>query len=158
MSLERAKEYLSKYGLEDRIMEFPVSSATVEEAAKALNCKEEDIVKTLSFIVNDKPILIAVSGNMKIDNKKFKEEFHIKAKMIPFDDVERLTGHAVGGVCPFGVNDDVDIYLDESLKKLDVVYPASGSSNSAARLTVDELEKVTDYVKWVDVCKEMWEL
>lgn len=155
MSLERAKEYLSKYGLEDRIMEFPVSSATVEEAAKALNCKEEDIVKTLSFIVNDKPILIAVSGNMKIDNKKFKEEFHIKAKMIPFDDVERLTGHAVGGVCPFGVNDDVDIYLDESLKKLDVVYPASGSSNSAARLTVDELEKVTDYVKWVDVCKEM---
>ncbi len=155
MSLERAKEYLSKYGLEDRIMEFPVSSATVEEAAKALNCKEEDIVKTLSFIVNDKPILIAVSGNMKIDNKKFKEEFHIKAKMIPFDDVERLTGHAVGGVCPFGVNDDVDIYLDESLKKLDVVYPASGSSNSAVRLTVDELEKVTDYVKWVDVCKEM---
>mgnify|MGYP002673714966 FL=1 len=155
MSLERAKEYLSKYGLEDRIMEFPVSSATVEEAAKALNCKEEDIIKTLSFIVNDKPILIAVSGNMKIDNKKFKEEFHIKAKMIPFDDVERLTGHAVGGVCPFGVNDDVDIYLDESLKKLDVVYPASGSSNSAARLTVDELEKVTDYVKWVDVCKEM---
>lgn len=155
MSLERAKEYLSKYGLEDRIMEFPVSSATVEEAAKALNCKEEDIVKTLSFIVNDKPILIAVSENMKIDNKKFKEEFHIKAKMIPFDDVERLTGHAVGGVCPFGVNDDVDIYLDESLKKLDVVYPASGSSNSAARLTVDELEKVTDYVKWVDVCKEM---
>ena len=87
MSLERAKEYLSKYGLEDRIMEFPISSATVEEAAKALNCKEEDIVKTLSFIVNDKPILIAVSGNMKIDNKKFKEEFHIKAKMIPFDDV-----------------------------------------------------------------------
>ncbi len=155
MSLERAKEYLSKYGLEDRIMEFPVSSATVEEAAKVLNCKEEDIVKTLSFIVNDKPILIAVSGNMKIDNKKFKEEFHIKAKMIPFDDVERLTGHAVGGVCPFGVNDDVDIYLDESLKKLDVVYPASGSSNSAARLTVDELEKVTDCVKWVDVCKEM---
>lgn len=155
MSLERAKEYLSKYGLEDRIMEFPVSSATVEEAAKALNCKEEDIVKTLSFIVNDKPILIAVSGNMKIDNKKFKEEFHIKAKMIPFDDVERLTGHAVGGVCPFRVNDDVDIYLDESLKKLDVVYPASGSSNSAARLTVDELEKVTDYVKWVDVCKKM---
>lgn len=155
MSLERAKEYLSKYGLEDRIMEFPISSATVEEAAKALNCKEEDIVKTLSFIVNDKPILIAVSGNMKIDNKKFKEEFHIKAKMIPFDDVERLTGHAVGGVCPFGVNDDVDIYLDESLKKLDVVYPASGSSNSAARLTVDELKKVTDYVKWVDVCKEM---
>lgn len=155
MSLERAKEYLSKYGLEDRIMEFPVSSATVEEAAKALNCKEEDIIKTLSFIVNDKPILIAVSGNMKIDNKKFKEEFHIKAKMIPFDDVERLTGHAVGGVCPFGVNDDVDIYLDESLKKLDVVYLASGSSNSAARLTVDELEKVTDYVKWVDVCKEM---
>lgn len=155
MSLERAKEYLSKYGLEDRIMEFLVSSATVEEAAKALNCKEKDIIKTLSFIVNDKPILIAVSGNMKIDNKKFKEEFHIKAKMIPFDDVERLTGHAVGGVCPFGVNDDVDIYLDESLKKLDVVYPASGSSNSAARLTVDELEKVTDYVKWVDVCKEM---
>ena len=153
MSLEKAKEYLKKYGLEDKIMEFPVSSATVEEAAKAINCKEEEIVKTLSFIVDYKPILIAVAGDTKIDNSKYKAEFHTKAKMIPFDIVEKLIGHAVGGVCPFGVNENVDVYLDDSLKRFKIVYPACGSSNSAVRLSLDELEKTSNFKKWIDVCK-----
>lgn len=153
MSLVKAKEYLQKYGLEDKIMEFSVSSATVEEAAKAINCKEEEIVKTLSFIVEDKPILIAVAGDSKIDNSKFKSEFHTKAKMIPFENVEELIGHAVGGVCPFGINENIDVYLDNSLKRFTIVYPACGSSNSAVKLTLDELEKTSNYKKWIDVCK-----
>ena len=118
MSLLKVKEYLKKYNLEERIMEFPVTSATVKDAALALKCSEEEIVKTLSFMVDDKPILIAVAGDYKIDNSKFKAEFHTKAKMIPSDLVENLIGHAVGGVCPFGVKEDVDIYLDISLKNL----------------------------------------
>ena len=153
MSLEKAKKHLQKYGLENKIMEFSVSSATVEEAAKAIHCKEEEIAKTLSFLVNDKPILIVVAGDSKIDNSKYKSEFHTKAKMIPFDQVEELTGHKVGGVCPFGANENVDIYLDESLKRFKVIYPACGSSNSAVKLTISELEKTSNYKKWVDVCK-----
>lgn len=137
MSLEKAKEYLQKYGLEKRIMEFDVSSATVEEASKAINCKQEEIAKTLSFIVDDTPILIVVSGDSKIDNSKFKTEFHTKAKMIPFDSVEELIGHAVGGVCPFGINKNVEVYLDNSLKRFNIIYPACGSSNSAVRLTLE---------------------
>ncbi len=155
MSLIRAKEYLKKYGLEDRIMEFEVSSATVEEAAKAINCKEEEIAKTLAFLVENKPILIVVAGDSKVDNSKYKEEFHTKAKMIQFEDVENLVGHAVGGVCPFGANENVDIYLDNSLKRFNAIYPACGSSNSAIKLTLDELEKIVDYKKWVDVCKKI---
>lgn len=155
MSLVKAKEYLQKYGLENKIMEFDVSSATVEEAAKAINCKKEEIVKTLSFIVDDKPILIAVAGDSKIDNSKFKTEFHTKAKMIPFDSVEELIGHAVGGVCPFGINENVDVYLDNSLKRFNIIYPACGSSNSAVKLTLDELEKTSNYKKWIDVCKDI---
>lgn len=155
MSFVKAKEYLQKCGLEDKIMEFNVSSATVEEAAKAINCKEEEIVKTLSFIVKDKPILIAVAGDSKIDNSKFKAEFHTKAKMIQFDQVEELTGHAVGGVCPFGINENVDVYLDESLKRFKIIYPACGSSNSAVKLTLEELEKASNYKKWIDVCKAL---
>lgn len=154
MSLQRAKDYLKKYNLEDQIMEFSVSSATVSDAAKAINCEEQDIAKTLSFLVADKPIVIVVSGDSKIDNSKYKAEFHTKAKMIPFEDVENLIGHAVGGVCPFGVKDDVTVYLDVSLKKLSTIYPACGTSNSAIKLTLEELEKITDYEKWVDVCKE----
>lgn len=154
MSLIRAKEHLKKYGLEDRIMEFPVSSATVLEAAQAINCREEEIVKTLSFLINDKPILIAIAGNAKIDNSKYKGEFHIKAKMIPAESVEELIGHAIGGVCPFGVKENVDVYLDNSLKKLQIVYPASGSSNSAVKLTLKELEEASNYKKWIDVCKD----
>ena len=155
MSLVRAKEYLKKYGLENRVMEFPVSLATVKEAALAINCREDEIVKTLSFIVNEEPILIAVSGNSRIDNSKFKLEFHTKAKLIPFDNVENLIGHAVGGVCPFGINESVCVYLDNSLKHLNVLSPSCASSNSAVRLTLEELERTSNYKKWVDVCKSI---
>lgn len=155
MSLEKAREYLKRYGLESKVMEFDVSSATVEEASKAINCRKEEIVKTLSFIVNEKPILIAVAGDSKIDNVKFKLEFHTKAKMIPFDSVEELIGHAVGGVCPFGIKENVDVYLDNSLKRFTTVYPACGSSNSAVKLTLNELEKTSNYKKWIDVCKDI---
>lgn len=153
MSIERAKEYLKKFDLDQRVLEFDVSSATVAEAAKAIGCEEKEISKTLSFLVEDKPILIVVSGDAKIDNHKYKEEFHTKAKMIPFDDVEVKTGHKPGGVCPFGVDEEVTIYLDKSLKKLDTTYPACGSSNSAIKLTLGELEKIVKFEKWVDVCK-----
>jgi len=153
MSLVKTREYLEKFGLENRIMEFSVSSATVEEAAKAINCKEGEIAKTLSFIVDNKPILIVVAGDSKIDNSKYKAEFSTKAKMIPYENVEELIGHVVGGVCPFGVKDGVTIYLDNSLKRFEILYPACGSTNSAIKLTVDELEKISNYKKWVDVCK-----
>lgn len=155
MSFERAKEYLKEYGLENKVMEFPVSSATVEEAAKAVGCKDEEIAKTLSFIVEDKPILIVVAGDCKIDNSKYKAEFHKKAKMIPFNDVEKLIGHNVGGVCPFGIKERVTVYLDDSLKRFDTIYPACGSSNSAVKLTIEELEKASNYEKWIDVCKQI---
>ena len=155
MSFVKAKEHIKKYGLEDRVMEFDVSSATVGEAAKAVGCEEEEIAKTLSFLVEDGPILIVVAGNCKIENSKYKAEFHKKAKMIPFENVEEFIGHGVGGVCPFGINENVKVYLDVSLKKFEVVYPACGSANSAVKLTVEELEKISNYLKWVDVCKGM---
>ena len=154
MSYIKAKEYLKKYNLEDRVMDFNESSATVKEAAATLNCTEGEIAKTLSFIVNDKPILIVTAGDTKIDNSKFKNEFHIKAKMIDYDNVEKLIGHQVGGVCPFGINEGVDVYLDTSLKKYDIVYPACGSSNSAVKLSVSELEKISNNIKWICVCKD----
>ncbi len=153
MSLDKVKEYLKNYDMEDRILEFSSSSATVSEAANAANCSDGEIAKTLSFLVSDKPILIVVAGDCKIDNSKYKKEFQTKAKMIAFDDVESLIGHRVGGVCPFAVNDGVTVYLDESLKRFDMVYPACGSSNSAIKLSIPELEKTSGYVKWVDVCK-----
>lgn len=155
MSFIKAKEYIEKYGLEKNIMEFTVSSATVEEAAKAVNCKEEEIAKTLSFLVEEKPIVIVVPGDKKIDNSKYKAEFHSKAKMIPFDNVEKLIGHEVGGVCPFGIKENVQVYLDISLKRFPIVYPACGSSNSAIKLTIEELEKISNYKKWIDVCKDI---
>lgn len=153
MSITKAKEYLKQFNLDDKVMEFPVSSATVEDAAKAINCEEKEIAKTLSFIVEDNPILTVVAGDCKIDNSKFKAEFLVKAKMIPFERVEELIGHAVGGVCPFGVNENVIIYLDESLKRLETIYPACGSSNSAIKLTLEELEKIVNFKKWINVCK-----
>lgn len=153
MSFTKAKEYLKTFGLVDRVMEFPVSSATVELAAKAIGCKEEEIVKTLSFLVEDKAILIAVAGDCKIDNAKFRAEFKTKAKMIPFINVEELVGHSVGGVCPFGIKENVDVYLDNSLKRFEYVYPACGSSNSAVKLTIKELEKISNCKKWIDVSK-----
>ncbi len=153
MSLIKAKEYLKEFGLEDRIMEFSESSATVREAAEAIGCEEAEIAKSLSFVIDGNPILIIVAGDCKIDNSKFKAEFATKAKMIPFELVEIMIGHAVGGVCPFGVNDYVRVYLDSSLKRFDVIYPAAGSSNSAVKLTVEELERIANHKKWVDVCK-----
>ena len=153
MAIDKARKHLKEYKLDDRIIEFDDSSATVKEAAERLNCEEKDIVKTLSFLVGDNPIVICVSGDSRIDNSKYKEEFRTKAKMIPFEDVEKLIGHAVGGVCPFGINDNVKVYLDESLKKLDTMYPAAGSSNSAVRLNLKELESTLKEYKWVNVCK-----
>lgn len=156
MAIEKVREYLKKFHIEDRIKEFDVSSATVELAAEALGCEGKRIAKTLSFMVENNPTLIVTSGDAKIDNPKFKEIFKCKASMIPFEDVERLVGHAVGGVCPFGINDGVKVYLDISLKRFDTVYPACGSSNSAIELTIAELEKTSGYLSWIDVCKN-WE-
>ena len=153
MSIIKAKEHLKKYNLDDRVLEFNVSSATVKDASLALNCTEGEIAKTLSFLT-DKPILIITAGDHKIDNAKYKKEFKLKAKMIPFDEVEKIIGHAAGGVCPFGINDGIDVYLDKSLKEYKIVYPACGSNNSAVKLTISELEKTSNYKKWVDVCKD----
>lgn len=153
MSIEKAKEHLKKYKLDQNIMEFTTSSATVQEAAIALNCTEGEIAKTLSFMVEEKPILIVVSGDAKIDNSKYKAEFHKKAKMIPHENVEKIIGHQVGGVCPFGINEGVEVYLDKSLQKYKTVYPASGSDSSAVKLTIQELEQASNYQKWIDLCK-----
>ncbi|MCX2717459.1 YbaK/EbsC family protein [Helicobacter sp. MIT 21-1697] len=152
MSLERVKAHLAQYHLEDRIMEFPVSSASVAEAASAIGCTQKEIAKTLSFMLGEKPILIVVAGDCKVNNAKFKAEFHTKAKMIPFESVEVLIGHAVGGVCPFGVNENVSVYLDSSLQNLKTLYPACGSANSAVCLSLAELELASCYEKWIDVC------
>ena len=154
MSIIKAREYLKKYNYDDKILEFPVSSATISEAALALNCEEGEIAKTLSFLIDDKPILIVVGGDYKIDNSKYKSEFHVKAKMIPFNDVELLIGHAAGGVCPFGINEGISVYLDISLKEHEYIYPACGSSNSAIKLSINELEELSNYQKWIDVCKK----
>lgn len=153
MSIIKAKEHLKKYNLDDRVLEFNVSSATVKDAALALNCTEGEIAKTLSFLT-DKPILIITAGDHKIDNAKYKKEFKLKAKMIPSYEVEKIIGHAAGGVCPFGINDGIDVYLDVSLKQYEIVYPACGSSNSAVKLTIPELETSSNYKKWIDVCKD----
>ena len=155
MSLQSAKKHLSKFGVSDQILEFPVSSATVELAAQALNCTPSMIAKTLSFIVDEKPILIVVAGDYKIDNPRFKERFNTKAKMISADMVEEYIGHSIGGVCPFGVKDNVTTYLDESLKEHQFVYPACGSSNSAIKLSIAELEKFSLSSGWVSVTKKM---
>lgn len=153
MSLVKVKEYFKKLGIENRIIEFDSSSATVSQAANLLNCKEEKIAKTLSFKLKDKVIVVVVAGDKKIDNKKYKETFLEKAKMLNYEEVETLTGHQVGGVCPFALNQDVLVYLDVSLKKFETVFPACGSSNSAIEVTIDELEKYSNFTKWVDVCK-----
>lgn len=153
MAFERAKESLRKFGLEDRVMVFDTSSATVELAAEAVGCEPAKIAKTLSFQVEDHCILIVAAGDARIDNKKYKAQFHTKAKMLSFEEVEELTGHVVGGVCPFGVKEGVKVYLDESLKRFEKVYPACGSSNSAVELTLPELERASGYEAWVDVCK-----
>ncbi len=153
MAIQKAKNYLKQYGLDEKVQEFEVSSATVELAAKALGTEEARIAKTLSFMISDEAILIVCAGDAKIDNKKYKATFQTKAKMIAREEVEGIIGHAVGGVCPFGVNEDVVIYLDESLKRFETVFPACGSSNSAIELSIEELERVLPKKEWVDVCK-----
>ena len=154
MSLTRVKEYFKKYNMEDQIIVLNESSATVAEAAHALHCEEKEIAKSMSFKLNDDSVIIIVTaGDAKIDNSKYKHEFQTKAKMLEFAEVEKLTGHEVGGVCPFAVNDNVTVYLDESLKRFKHVYPACGSHNSAIKLTLDELEKYSNFKKWIDVCK-----
>ena len=153
MAVEKVREYLKEYHMEDRILEFDVSSATVELAAQAVGCEPERIAKTMSFLVNEEVILIVTAGDVKIDNKKYKQHFHAKAKMIPFEEVEEYTEHAPGGVCPFAVREGVRAYLDESLKRFETVYPAAGSANSAVRLTPQELEQCIENVMWIDVCK-----
>lgn len=153
MSLDRVREYFAAEGIAERIQEFQVSSATVELAAQALHCEGCRIAKTLSFHLDGRVILIVAAGDAKINNQKYKETFGKKAKMLAFDEAEPLIGHAVGGVCPFAVNDGVEVYLDESLKRFETVFPACGSSNSAIELTIPELERYSRYKKWVDVCR-----
>lgn len=153
MAIDRVKTYFRQYGMEEKVKEFDVSSATVELAAQALSCEPARIAKTLSFMVDGHAILIVAAGDVKIDNHKYKEQFHTKAKMLTPEEAETLVGHAVGGVCPFAVNEGVAVYLDESLKRFETVFPACGSSNSAIELTITELEKYAQPVQWVDVCK-----
>lgn len=153
MAIEKVKTYFSQWHMENKIQELELSSATVDLAAKALGCKPERIAKSLSFKVNEKAILIVTAGDAKIDNRKFKEKFKIKAKMLTPNEVETLVGHAVGGVCPFGINKGVAVYLDESLKRFKTVFPACGSSNSAIELSIPELEKYSGFNEWIDVCK-----
>lgn len=153
MSIEKVKVYFAQYGMQERILEFPVSSATVELAAEALHCEPCRIAKTLSFMVGEKPVLIVAAGDTKIDNPKYKAQFGTKAKMLTPEQAETLVGHAVGGVCPFAVRPGVAVYLDASLKRFETVFPACGSSNSAIELTIPELERYSGYTAWVDVCK-----
>ena len=153
MSVESVKEYLKEYNLAERVCEFEVSSATVELAAQALNCEGERIAKTLSFLSDDGCILIVCAGDAKIDNPKFKAQFNMKAKMLSPEQVIELCGHAVGGVCPFAVKDTAKVYTDISLKRFDIIYPAAGSSNSAVKLTCDELFNASKSLGWIDVCK-----
>lgn len=154
MSFEKVQEALKGTELEHKLIQLEESSATVELAAKALHTEPDRIAKTLSFFVGDRPILIVVAGEARIDNKKYKGYFHEKARMIPFDEVEENVGHVPGGVCPFAIPDSVQVYLDVSLKQYDVVYPAAGSGNTAVSVTIKELEKYTDYKAWIDVCRE----
>ena len=153
MSIEKGSAYFRQFGMEDRVREFDVSSATVELAALALGVDGARIAKTLSFKKDDSCILILAAGDARIDNHKFKEKFHMKAKMLAPDEVLSIVGHPVGGVCPFGINDGIDVYLDESLKRFETVFPAVGSANSAIELNLDELYKYSNAIEWIDVCK-----
>lgn len=153
MSIEKARAHLAQFGAENRIQEFEVSSATVELAAQAVGCEPARIAKTLSFRTNEGVILVVAAGDAKVDNGKYKAQFGCKAKMLAFEEVEPEIGHAVGGVCPFGVNEGVSVYLDESLRRFDTVYPAAGSANSAIELSLAALEQFSGADSWVDVCK-----
>ena len=153
MSLEKVKDYFARYGLQGRVQEFPVSSATVELAAQALQCEPCRIAKTLSFLVGETPVLIVAAGDAKIDNPKYKAQFGTKAKMLTPEQAQTLVGHAVGGICPFAVNPGVAVYLDVSLRRFETVFPACGSANSAIELTIPALEQYSGCKQWVDVCK-----
>ena len=157
MAIEKVRAYFAQYGMEGQVQEFMVSSATVELAAAALSCEPARIAKTLSFLVDGQAVLIVAAGDARIDNAKYKAQFGTKAKMIPAEDVESLVGHGIGGVCPFGVNDGVTVYLDESLKRFVTVYPACGSPSSAIELTIPQLEQYSGYTAWIDVCKDWQE-
>lgn len=154
MAIEVVREYLKQWNVDGKILEFPVSSATVELAAQAVGCEPARIAKTLSFLVDGHAVLIVTAGDRKVDNSKYKAFFHTKAKMLTPDQVTELVGHAVGGVCPFGVKEGVEVYLDESLKRFHSVFPAAGSSNSAIEVTMEELERYSGSSRWIDVCKE----
>ena len=153
MSVETVREYFKQYGMEDKVLEFELSSETVELAAKAAGTEPCRIAKTMSFMVADEPILILLAGDVKVDNRKFKDTFHTKAKMLSGDQLIELVGHPHGGVCPFAVKEGVKVYLDESLKRFETVFPAAGSANSAIELTISELERTSGYIAWVDVAK-----
>lgn len=153
MAIDRVKTYFKQYHMDNKIQEFSVSSATVELAAAALHCEPQRIAKTLSFMVDGHAILVVAAGDAKIDNPKYKAQFGTKAKMLSPQEVETLVGHAVGGVCPFAINEGIEVYLDVSLKRFETVFPACGSSNSAIELTIAELEQYSGYVGWIDVCK-----
>ena len=156
MAIDKVKAFFAKRNMADRVIEFEASSATVELAAALIGCEPKRIAKTLSFMADGKPILIVAAGDARVDNAKYKAQFGVKAKMLTPEEAETLIGHAVGGVCPFAVNEGVPVYLDESLKRFETVFPACGSSNSVIELTVPELEKYSSYISWVDVCKS-WE-
>lgn len=153
MAIERVREYFRERGFEERIQEYETSSATVELAAEAAGCEPARIAKSLSFRVGDDAILVVAAGDARIDNPKFKAQFGCKAKMLAFEEVEPAIGHAVGGVCPFAVNEGVAVYLDQSLRRFETVFPACGSDNSAIELSIDELEDLSGSLGWVDVCK-----
>ena len=154
MSLEKAENYLKEAGFLDHVIELKECTATVALAAEALGVEPGMIAKTMSFLQGEQPVLILTEGTAKVDNRKYKDTFHVKAKMIPFEQVKEVTGHAPGGVCPFGIKDGIEVYLDESLKRFETVYPAAGDDHSAVRLTIPELEKVSGAKGWVDVCRE----
>ena len=154
MSLEKAERYLEHKGMLDRVIRLKETTATVAEAAEALGVEPGMIAKTMSFLQDGQAVLILTEGTARIDNRKYKDAFHMKAKMIPFEEVEQWIGHVPGGVCPFGIRDGVEVYLDESLRQFETVYPAAGDDHSAVRLSVDELEQIAGAKGWVDVCKE----
>ncbi len=154
MSIEKVRTYFREKGIADKILEFPVSSATVELAAQALGCEECRIAKTLSFHVNERVVLVVMAGDVKIDNQKYKAHFGTKAKMLTHEEAAALVGHAVGGVCPFAVNPGVEVYLDQSLTRFETVFPACGSANSAIELTPTKLEEYANSLGWIDVAKE----
>lgn len=157
MSIEIVRKYFSSFGMEDRILEFQVSSATVELAAQAVGCIPARIAKTLSFKIGEEPILIVAAGDAKIDNRKYKDKFGKKAVMLSQEEVSEKVGHAVGGVCPFSIPETVRVYLDESLRRFETVFPAAGSSNSAIELNMEELERYSTAKEWIDVCKDWQE-